>query len=428
VRAKVYDLARAHRDPQFLDRALEEIHGPYSAEAGPALRGAVSYALTVSPDAKALLGGFLEMSDARVWEGAMDAVLVQGDLASGVITHDWITAAAHDPDVRRRALAARAVAVTGDEGVEELHKLLGDPDPSVVVAACRAASKLRNRIYVYAIVGRMSDVRIRGVAIEALAAYGPMIVGTLADFLGDGASPLSVRRQIPRVLRLIVNQRSVDVLLTALYQPSPVIRSAALKALNRLRESAPQLHYADELVTVQIHQEARQYFELIAALAPFRDQQNTSKAASLLTRTIEERLRQTLDRLFRLLGLRYPPREIYSAYLAVSRRQGEQFSAALEFLDSVLERDLKRVLLPLLDAPDHLIETGRHLFGISVKTPETAIRELIRSGDPWLVACAVAAAGELGMRKLVPDIQEAARNTGAEVAEVARTAAAQLPA
>jgi len=67
----------------------------------------------------------------------------------------------------------------------------------------------------------------------------------------------------------------------------------------------------------------------------------------------------------------------------------------------------------------------RHAY---TDSPESAIRELIRSGDPWLVACAVAAAGELGMRRLAPDIQEAAKNTGEEVAEVARSVAAQLAA
>ena len=148
----------------------------------------------------------------------------------------------------------------------------------------------------------------------------------------------------------------------------------------------------------------------------------------MLARTLQERLRQTLERLFRLLGMRYPPTEIYSAYLAVCRPQGDHFAAALEFLDNVLERDLKRILVPLLDAPDHVLETGRHLFGIERKTPETAIRELIHSADPWLVACAVAAAGELRMRRLVPDIERAAENTGAEVAEVARSAAALLAA
>ena len=69
----------------------------------------------------------------------------------------------------------------------------------------------------------------------------------------------------------------------------------------------------------------------------------------------------------------------------------------------------------------HVLETGRHLFGIEVKTPETAVRDLILSGDVWLAACAVAAAGELRMHRLAPDIRRAAENTGMEVAEVARS-------
>jgi len=271
-------------------------------------------------------------------------------------------------------------------------------------------------------------MRVRGVAIEALAAYGVLICGSLADILEDQSTSIVVRRNVPRVLRLIQHQRSVDVLIGALRQQNPTIRTAVLKALNRLRESAPRLNYADQFITVQIHQEARSYFELHAALAPFSDRNGPHRAACLLARTIEERLAQTLERLFRLLGLRYPAREIYSAYLAVSRRQSDQYSAALEFLDNVLERDLKRVLLPLLDASTHLAETGRHLFGIEVKTAETAVRDLIRSGDPWLVACAMAAAAELGLHALAPDIQEAGRICGADVAEVARAAAARLAA
>ncbi|HET9321551.1 MAG TPA: Npt1/Npt2 family nucleotide transporter [Bryobacteraceae bacterium] len=428
LRAKTFELARAQGYAPLLDRALAEARARQSFDAGSAVRAAVSYALAISPEAQTLLREFLETSDPSVWEGAMNAVQARPELGTDVITREWIAAAAQDADVRRRALAARAVAVTGDRGSEVLHRLLADQDPRVVAAACRAAGMLRNRDYVHAMVRWLGDVRVRGAAIQALAAYGPAICGTLGDVLEDASVPVPVRKEVPRALRLIVHQRSVDVLLTALYQPNAAVRSAALRALNRLRESAPQLHYADELVTVQIHQEARYYFELLSALAPFSDRAGAPRAAKLLARTIEERLGQTLERLFRLLGLCYPPREMYSAYLAVSRHTGEQHSAALEFLDSVLDRDLKRVLLPLLDAPNHVLETGRHLFGIEVKTPETAIRDLICCGDPWLVACAVAAAGELRMHRLAPDIEQAARNTGAEVAEVARSAVASLAA
>ena len=427
VRAKVYELARQQGDAQLRERALEEVRSLQSADAGPARRAAVRYALALSPERQQLLREFLEMPDPMIWDGCMDAVAMQPELAVDVITREWIATAALDPNAERRVLAARAVGAKGDEGTEALHKLLDDREPQVSATACRAAGSLRNRDYVYAVVRRLGDVRVRGAAIEALAAFGPMITGTLADILEDPSGSPGVRRQIPRALRLIVHQRSVDVLIQALRQPDLVVRTAVLRALNRLRESAPDLNYSGQFVTEQILQEARHYFELHAALRPFRDQRR-SQAAGLLVRTIEERLHQTLERLFRLLGLCYPPREIYSAYLAVSRRQHEQFSAALEFLDSVLARDLKRVLLPMLDEPDHVMETGRQLFGIESKTPEAAVRELIRCGDLWVVACAVAAAGELRMRGLAAEIRQAAENIGPEVAEVAKSTAALLAA
>jgi ATP:ADP antiporter, AAA family len=428
VRTKVYELARVEHDPQLIDSALAELRGAGAAGSEPTVRAAAHYALIVSGDAQQLLRELLQSPNANIWDGAMDAVLDRRDLASEVITREWISAAAQDPVPERRALAARAIRAAGDQDTEALYRLLEDSDSRVITAACHTAGELRNRSYVHGIVRRLSDVGMRGVAIESLAAYGPMICGTLADALEDESAPLAVRRYIPRVLRLIVHQRSVDVLISALRQQNPAIRAAVLKALNRLRESKADLNYSDSFVTEQIHQEARYYFELNAALAPFRGQPKPSSAASLLARTIEERLRHTLERLFRLLGLRYPPTEIYSAYIAVNRQHGEQFSAALEFLDSVLERDLKRILLPLLDAPEHLLETGRHLYKIEPKTPEQAIRELIRSGDPWLVACAVAAAGELRLHQLTPEIQHAAENTGPDVAEVARSAVALLAA
>ena len=181
-----------------------------------------------------------------------------------------------------------------------------------------------------------------------------------------------------------------------------------MKALNRLRETDASLNFENHFVTEQFSAEARHYYELNAALAPFKEREDGEHtAARLLALSIEERLKRTLERLFRLLGLRYPPKEIYSAFRAVSRNQHEEATAALEFLDNTLERDIKRILLPLLDAPEHLHEHGKELFGVDVRTAEDAIRELIRSRDPWLVACAMAAAAELGMRNLAGEIHQA---------------------
>ena len=120
--------------------------------------------------------------------------------------------------------------------------------------------------------------------------------------------------------------------------------------------------------------------------------------------------------------MRYPPKDIYSAYLAVSRGRAEEVSAAVDFLDSVLDRDLKRILLPLLDASDNGISHGRDLFGVEIRDAESAVRELIHARDPWLAACAIAAAAELGLRQLAPEIAETGRHAEPEVSEVARSA------
>ena len=157
----------------------------------------------------------------------------------------------------------------------------------------------------------------------------------------------------------------------------------------------------------------------------FREQGKPHTPAGLLVSTIEERLKGTLDRLFRLLGLKYPQQQIYSAYLAVRRGHGEESSAALEFLDNVLERDMKRIIVPMLDDPATLPQRGRDLFGIQIQDPETAIRELLGSGDEWLVACAISTAAQLGMANLVPDINKSSSSNG-DLSAVARDAMAVL--
>jgi AAA family ATP:ADP antiporter len=245
----------------------------------------------------------------------------------------------------------------------------------------------------------------------------------------DDTVPMRVRRQLPRVLKNIPHQWSVEVLLTSIGDEDVLLRTAALKALNRLRATSPNLKFETKFITAQILIEALHYFELNAALEPFRGGRDARRSAfSLLARTIEGRLRNTLDRLFRLLGLRYPAKEIYAAYQAVSRPRSEDAAAGVEFLDGILEPDLKRILLPLLEAPEYVLDQGRWLFGIESPTLEATIRDLLRSSDPWLRACALAVVAELKLRSLAPDVAHAAAEADERVSEVARLASTTLAA
>jgi AAA family ATP:ADP antiporter len=175
----------------------------------------------------------------------------------------------------------------------------------------------------------------------------------------------------------------------------------------------------------QISNEARYYYEMSASLTAFKAQ-NGTPAARILIASVEARLRSTLERMFRLLGLRYPPKEIYAAYLAVNRRGTDEFTAALDFLDNILERELKRVLLPLLDEDARIQQVGRDLYGLQPRDPKTALRDLIRSKDSWLVICAIATAADLRLSELRSDIEPLSRRAGTEVGQVAQSAVAAL--
>jgi hypothetical protein len=218
----------------------------------------------------------------------------------------------------------------------------------------------------------------------------------------------------------------VDVLMGSIGDRDFRIRMAVLKALNRLRESAPQLSFEASAIARQIRQESRHCYELNARLHGLGSDLMPRGAASLLARTIQARLGEAEERLFRLLGLRYSHQEIYNAYLAFRRRRPGEIAAALDYLDGVVDRETKYVLLPLFDSPQRLAEGGHHVFGIQAKSAEASVGEMIRSSDAWTAACAMAAAAELKLKNLAAEIARVGQQAGPETAEVARAAVAAL--
>ena len=94
--------------------------------------------------------------------------------------------------------------------------------------------------------------------------------------------------------------------------------------------------------------------------------------------------------MFRLLGLCYPLKDMHSAYSAFVGREKRIRASAIEFLDSVLRKDSKRFLLPILDvvSESDTIQKGQELFGIRIEEREEALATLIQGRDPWLKACA----------------------------------------
>ena len=423
IRAKAFEVLRERGDGRGREAAMAEIRNARGRDRS-AVMEAVPYALATAPDAADLGRRLLDHANPDVRISAMRWLAGSQQTIEAVVDPARLRSYSQSLDPLQRRLAAIAAGGLRNAAPALLNTLVLDADDDVAVEAIATAARLQDREALAPLIERLSSPRLRGPAIQALAAFGPRVTGTLADLMNDNNAPMTTRRNIPRVLARIPDQKSADILLAALRTDHLPLRGSVLKALNKLRERAPGLNYDAGWFLDQVREEARTYLETFTALSTLREQ-SSGPVTALLIRTLENRLRENLERVFRLVGLKYPPRQIYAAYVAVDRGSGDEYTAALEFLDNVLERELKRVLLPLLDEDSVLAQRAQELFRIEKMTAVEAVRELIGSGDPWLASCAIAAAAELQIREVTADIRRA-QEGDEEIALVARKAEAAL--
>ena len=217
---------------------------------------AVTYIFSVSPHAAYLVAEFVNHESRVIAQSALQAITGQKEIVESLITHEWLLGASSSDNPDRRALAAFAVGIRGDEGTAVLHDLLRDRSRRVVTAAIHAAGVLQNRAYLNSLVNHLASASLRSAALEGLICYGETIAPVLGAMMRDAAVPSAIRRQIPRALAGIPAQPSVDTLEACFAVGDLNIRTAGLKALYRLREIAPELKYDKDLITLEIRREA----------------------------------------------------------------------------------------------------------------------------------------------------------------------------
>jgi AAA family ATP:ADP antiporter len=314
------------------------------------------------------------------------------------LVQDWMRRSDSDAKTTRVAAAYLAARLPAQEAVPLLRSCLAESDPQIVAAAALAAGKAGYLDLTVDITRLLAKRRLRLTAREALISCGSRIVGTLGDMLSDPQQGLEVRLEIPWVLSRIPVQRSAEVLVDNLGENDRQLRFGIVKALNRLHEERPELPIPREAVQAHIYAEARLYYETLCihqSLSSGRD----GAPRLLLVRSLREHLDEYLEIIFLLLGLHYSQKDIHSAYRAMRDSKADARASAVEFLDSILHKDLKSMLLPLLEerSAERMIQRASRVFSLEIPAPEEALRLLLHQNDRWLKSCALY---EVGAGKL----------------------------
>ncbi|HCY88320.1 MAG TPA: hypothetical protein DHV36_24500, partial [Desulfobacteraceae bacterium] len=238
-----------------------------------------------------------------------------------------------------------------------LYLLMEDTDPDVVTAAIQAAGETRAPQFIRMLLSFLSRRSLfRKAAVTALKCYGDQILDLLEDSLSNPYMAYTARKHIPEILAASGSQRAVDILSGQLIQPDLAIRYEIIRALNRLRAKAPALVFNTAQIIPKVKKEADDYMELLGILYAQKSLDPSAaspsarnKAREQLIRGLESRLDESLERMFRLLGLKYPPTEIYNAWRGIRSGDEELRLNAMEFLDNLLDGDLKTIIMPVVE-------------------------------------------------------------------------------
>jgi AAA family ATP:ADP antiporter len=300
---------------------------------------------------------------------------------------------------------ANAIGKAQDADLSQyLFTLVEDSSSEVMQAAIANIGQAPSTEFLPVLINHLNTKHIRKTVRESLAEYGAEIIDSLADHLKGGQEDRQKCLAILKVLALIGSQKSVNLLWMIMENKDRQYRYEAIRSLNKLRSRFPSLRFDPQKIRSLIDDEMVLYKRILRSWLQQRrtlsqapasvqnegDENQRVKARLLLASALEEKLENCLERIFRLLGLNYPPRDMLNAYLGLKSDKPALRANALEFLDNLLEPPLKKTLIPIVESsrPEAYKKSFSSLE-IQLPSEDESIELILSGNDDWLKACTI---------------------------------------
>lgn len=339
--------------------------------------------------------------------------------------HDDVDASLHvlsrlidDSRDTARAAVARAL---GDSLQPALRRLLVplllDGREEVARVAIASARRVTDtdRIFLPILVSLLARRRLKQAARAALATYGPDALPVLGHFLQDADEAPWTRRHLPVTIARIPCQESVDLLLTVLNDADQFVRFKAMVALAELHRERPDLRMDPKPIEGRAAEEAvraTRYWRAYGDLFGGDPRQHT-----LLASALRQNVAHAVGRIYDLLGLMYPWRDIAAVRWTLEHGDAAARTAGAEYLDNLLKVGARRRLMPLIEdvAFDRVPDTREG-------TVETTLADLIIDEDSIVATAAVAEVVARQSWGLAPILEKVASQDAANRRQVSEAA------
>jgi len=292
----------------------------------------------------------------------------------------------------RRDVAAAIRQIENPRFRRLLIPLLYDDAPEVAHEAMESvqAAGTADFIFVPTLVALLRNRQLKARARAVIVSYGEPVVDVLAHFLRDTEEDIWVRRHIPTALAQIPSQKSVDVLVAALAEPDGFLRYKVIASLERLRRTDMPLSFPRETLEIHTLREGMQFFNYLSLFSNLFNAKSL-QSHDLLTKTLEQKMERAKDRIYRLLSLVYPWRDIGAAQWTLAHGDARSRASASEYLDNILTGQVRKRLMPVLeDLPvEERVKRGNVLLKTRPRDLEETLLHLINDDDQVVAAVAI---------------------------------------
>ena len=292
-------------------------------------------------------------------------------------------------------------------GKDFITAMLESEDEDIAREAILAAGETLDERYLLRVIDFLSEAPFRPHAVSALVQYELGLITLLPGYLRRNLIEMADVRRLPAVIERIGSQQSVDLLFALIekYYPADLeLRIQTLRALNTMRRDFPILQMPTKRIFRLILGETKNYQTTIdnleaQAFLRTRGDEGVRDAREGLLKLLNRRMDGNLDRLFRLLGLRYQPGDIIPIYRGLQAATHQEKISALEFLDILLENSLKRIIIPVVERGIRVVEANVQPADDSLEDLKTAeyrnFQRILRGRDIRLKLAVIYLIGQM---------------------------------
>ncbi len=349
-----------------------------------------------------------------------------------------------DPDeikFRKLVIIKTIAQANLPEYYDIIKRYMSDEDPDIVKQAISSAGNTLSGEFIIQLSGFLNREDYRSHAKLALQNYGPAIIDSFNDIIRRGSWSLDLLQQIPSIACQIGTQPSVELLFSLLDHSDIGLRMEALRSLNTLKTNHPHLRFHQKNVIKRVLAEAHLYLETLSALytqTKVKDdvekqsdnelQEKQLEARKSLIVLLERRLDGNLERIFRLLGLKYPFDDILNIYQGIQSQKQDMRINALEFLDNLLETNLKKILVPIVETAmlDSISEEALKNLDLKIPDEFQCLNMLLSGKDVRINLAVLFLIKQLKNKKYIPLVSNFTQSDNPKIKTFAKQALNEL--